>query len=132
MRLKNRIAKWFLIALCAILYLPVVALVSSRLVQGQESEVLSLEAHIPLPNVKGRIDHFSVDVKGQRLFVAAVENHTLEVLDLKSGSGFTPLPIWPSHRECSMTRPPTAYLWRVVLMVSPRSLMAPHFKFLQW
>jgi DNA-binding beta-propeller fold protein YncE len=52
---------------------------------GQEKGVLSLEAHIPLPSVKGRIDHFSVDVKGQRLFVAAVENHTLEVVDLKSG-----------------------------------------------
>jgi DNA-binding beta-propeller fold protein YncE len=51
---------------------------------AQESQPLSLEAHIPLPNVKGRIDHFSVDVKGQRLFVAAVENHSLEVLDLKT------------------------------------------------
>ena len=33
---------------------------------GQESTVLSLETHIPLPNVKGRIDHFNVDVEGQR------------------------------------------------------------------
>ena len=53
-------------------------------VAGQEPEVLSLETHIPLTGVKGRIDHFSVDIKGQRLFVAAVENHTLEVVDLKS------------------------------------------------
>ena len=66
------------------------ALVSSMLVVagtravGQKKGVLSLEAHIPLPSVKGRIDHFSVDVKGHRLFVAAVENHTLEVVDLKS------------------------------------------------
>jgi len=52
---------------------------------GQEEAVLSLEAHIPLPNVTGRIDHFGVDVTGQRLFVAAVENHTLEVVNLKSG-----------------------------------------------
>jgi len=52
---------------------------------AQEKEVLSLDAHIPLPSVKGRIDHFGVDVTGQRLFVAAVENHTLEVVDLKSG-----------------------------------------------
>jgi len=55
------------------------------LVCGQESSVLSLKAHIPLPNVNGRIDHLGVDVKGQRLFVAAVDNHTLEVIDLKSG-----------------------------------------------
>jgi DNA-binding beta-propeller fold protein YncE len=60
-------------------------LVSSGAAAGRESAALSLETHIPLPNVKGRIDHFSVDVKGQRLFVAAVDNHTLEVVDLKSG-----------------------------------------------
>jgi hypothetical protein len=68
-----------------------VALVFSMLVVagtravGQEKEVLLLEAHIPLPSVKGRIDHFGVDVTGRRLFVAAVENRTLEVVDLKSG-----------------------------------------------
>ncbi|HYM75573.1 MAG TPA: hypothetical protein VE377_06305 [Candidatus Dormibacteraeota bacterium] len=52
---------------------------------GQEKEALSLETHVSLSGVKGRIDHFGVDVAGQRLFVAAVENHTLEVVDLKSG-----------------------------------------------
>src|SRR5215472_11880795 len=52
---------------------------------GQEPQVLSLHSRIPLTNVKGRIDHFSVDVKGQRLFVAAVANHSLEVIDLQSG-----------------------------------------------
>jgi DNA-binding beta-propeller fold protein YncE len=52
---------------------------------GQEPPVLSLHSRIPLTNVKGRIDHFSVDVKGQRLFVAAVANHTVEVIDLQSG-----------------------------------------------
>ena len=62
----------------ALLFLP-----STRVV-GQEPEALSLQTHIQLPGVKGRIDHFSVDVKGERLFVAAVENHTLEVVDLKS------------------------------------------------
>src|SRR5215471_15428312 len=62
-----------------------VILASLNVASAQSSEVLSLDAHIPLPDVKGRIDHFSVDVRGQRLFVAAVENHTLEVIDLKSG-----------------------------------------------
>jgi DNA-binding beta-propeller fold protein YncE len=38
-----------------------------------------------LLNVSGRIDHLSVDVKGQRLFVAALGNNTVEVLDLKAG-----------------------------------------------
>ena len=40
---------------------------------------------IDLPSVKGRIDHFGVDTKRQRLFVAALGNDTLEVVDLKSG-----------------------------------------------
>ena len=57
----------------------------SGLASGQESSALVLKTHIPLPNVHGRIDHLSVDVNGQRLFVAAVDNHTLEVIDLKSG-----------------------------------------------
>lgn len=52
---------------------------------SQQSELLSLDSHIPLPGVKGRIDHLSVDLKGQRVFVAAVDNHSLEVIDLKLG-----------------------------------------------
>jgi len=40
---------------------------------------------IPLPNVEGRIDHMAVDLKGERLFVAALENNTTEVLDLRAG-----------------------------------------------
>jgi DNA-binding beta-propeller fold protein YncE len=63
----------------------VLLLASLDVASAQSSEVLSLDGHIPLPDVKGRIDHFSVDVRGQQLFVAAVENHTLEVIDLKSG-----------------------------------------------
>ena len=59
---------------------------------GQESPALSLKTKISLPNVKGRIDHFSVDVKGQRLFMAAVGNHTLEVIDLKSGKQVRTIP----------------------------------------
>ncbi|HEX7895784.1 MAG TPA: hypothetical protein VF447_16410 [Terriglobales bacterium] len=57
----------------------------SARVLGREAEVLSLQTQIQLPGVKGRIDHFSADINGDRLFVAAVENHTLEVIDLKSG-----------------------------------------------
>ena len=36
---------------------------------------------IPMPGVKGRIDHFGVDAKRHRLFVAALGNNTVEVLD---------------------------------------------------
>lgn len=40
---------------------------------------------IALPGVQGRIDHMAVDVQGQRLFVCALGNNTLEVIDLKKG-----------------------------------------------
>src|SRR3989441_6924041 len=83
--MKHSIAKFFLATFFVTSLLLATLLVLSSPVAGQESPVLSLETHIPLPNVKGRIDHFSVDVEGQRLFVAAVDNHTLEVVDLKSG-----------------------------------------------
>jgi DNA-binding beta-propeller fold protein YncE len=54
--------------------------------RGQESAPpLRLVQTIPLPNVKGRIDHFNVDVAGKRLFIAALGNHTVEVVDLKNG-----------------------------------------------
>ena len=43
---------------------------------GQEKEVLPLETHIPLPSVKGRIDHFSVDVKGCDSLWPLLKPHT--------------------------------------------------------
>lgn len=45
---------------------------------------LSLAGTIPLPNVEGRIDHFALDGDA-RLFVAALGNNTVEVVDLKQG-----------------------------------------------
>ena len=44
---------------------------------------LQLEKAIPLSGVESRIDHFSVDVPGQRLFVAALGNGSVEIVDLK-------------------------------------------------
>ena len=53
--------------------------------QGNSGGMLRLVGSIPLPQVRGRIDHMAVDVKGHRLFVAALGNNTLEVVDLKKG-----------------------------------------------
>ena len=38
--------------------------------QSANAEPLKLIATIPLPDVQGRIDHLSIDMTGQRLFVA--------------------------------------------------------------
>jgi DNA-binding beta-propeller fold protein YncE len=53
--------------------------------QAGEPTPLRLVQTIPLPNVEGRIDHMAVDVKGQRLFIAALGNNTVDVLDLHAG-----------------------------------------------
>jgi len=50
--------------------------------QATSSDALRAAGVIPMPSVNGRIDHLSVDVAGKRLFVAALGNNTLEVLDL--------------------------------------------------
>src|SRR5438874_12685595 len=46
---------------------------------------LVLEAKIPLGDVSGRIDHLSIDLKRQRLFVAELGNNSLGVVDLAAG-----------------------------------------------
>lgn len=57
----------------------------ATLLKGQTAEPLKLVQKIELPEVQGRIDHMSIDVKGQRLFVSALGNNTVEVIDLKAG-----------------------------------------------
>ena len=47
-------------------------------------DVLRFVGSVALPRVEGRIDHLAYDAAGQRLFVAALGNNTVEVLDLKN------------------------------------------------
>src|SRR6476659_11353256 len=47
---------------------------------------LTLVQTIALPGVNGRIDHMAFDPSGHRLFVAALGNNTVEVLDLKAAT----------------------------------------------
>ena len=53
---------------------------------------LRLVQTIPLPNVKGRLDHMDVDIKGKRLFVAGLENGSFEVVDLEAGKWVRSIP----------------------------------------
>jgi DNA-binding beta-propeller fold protein YncE len=52
----------------------------------------TLVGTMDLPRVEGRIDHLAVDTGAQRLYVAALGNNTVEVLDLKSGGHLKSLP----------------------------------------
>src|SRR5215471_17608481 len=59
--------------------------------QAQGTNALTLKSRIEFANVDGRIDHFSAEVKGQRLFMAALGNHTIEAY-----------PIWPNRRVSTL------------------------------
>jgi hypothetical protein len=63
-------------------------------VHGQEAAPLKLLQKIPMPNVRGRLDHSTVDLKKKRLFVAALgdNQNTVEVVDLKSGKRVASIP----------------------------------------
>jgi hypothetical protein len=52
---------------------------------AQDKQALKLVRTISLPGVTGRLDHMGVDLEKKRLFVAAVSNNTLEVVDLIGG-----------------------------------------------
>ena len=54
-------------------------------IRAQQSTPLYLKQTIALPGVEGRIDHFALDVAGDRLFVCALGNNTVEILDLRKG-----------------------------------------------
>ena len=46
---------------------------------------LQLEEQIPVPNVAGRLDHFTADVKRRRLIFSALGNNSVEVIDTFEG-----------------------------------------------
>jgi len=50
-----------------------------------EEAALQLKQTVSLPDVEGRIDHLALDAAGERLFVCALGNNTVEVLDLRKG-----------------------------------------------
>ena len=67
------------------------------------AQPVRLEKSIPLAGVKGRIDHFSVDVSGKRLFMAALGNNTVEVLDPFAGTVL--------HTIRGLQEPQGVYYW---------------------
>lgn len=67
-------------------WLPSIALAVSLVVPLAQADAATLEraGSISLPGVKGGFDLMAVDVPGQRFFLAAEENGSLEILDLKA------------------------------------------------
>jgi hypothetical protein len=75
----------------SVLGLTVLASLSTQ-AYAQDHVPLRLVQTIPMPNVKGRIDHMDVDVQGKRLFVAGLENGSVEVVDLRGGKWLKSIP----------------------------------------
>ncbi len=53
-------------------------------IAAQGGTPLKLRTTVALHGVEGRIDHFAFDPAGERLFVCALGNNTVEVIDLRS------------------------------------------------
>src|SRR5437016_4746120 len=71
--------------LAIFLTLTTLLLASMLKAQGEPGAPLRFVQSIPLPNVEGYLDHMAVDIKGQRLFLPAEAQHTVEVIDLRAG-----------------------------------------------
>jgi hypothetical protein len=81
--------KFVLIGGLSLVVLGILSSYSSKKAVAQNSTrellPLQLEEQIPVPSVAGRIDHFSADAKRKRLFVSALGNNSLEVIDVFAG-----------------------------------------------
>jgi glutamine cyclotransferase len=61
------------------------AICAAALLHAQPRPPLKLKQAIALPGVEGTIDHLAFDGSGERLFVCALGNNTVEVIDLRKG-----------------------------------------------
>ena len=68
--------------------------VASRVPQEAHAQTAALTQSgvIPLPNVNGRIDHLAFDAARHHVFVAALGNNTVEVIDSASNTHVKSLP----------------------------------------
>jgi DNA-binding beta-propeller fold protein YncE len=55
------------------------------MMKGQEKLPLKLIATTPLPGHTGDLDHFGLDLQGNRLFLASEDQKTVEVFNLQTG-----------------------------------------------
>jgi len=61
----------------------VIAIALGNCVATEFDQPLQLTQTIALPGVEGRIDHLAFDAAGERLFVCALGNNSVEVIDLR-------------------------------------------------
>jgi len=59
--------------------------IAASVVVAAQGQPLVFNRAIALPNVEGRIDHLAFDAARNRLFVAALGNNSVEVIDTTKG-----------------------------------------------
>src|SRR6266702_3552473 len=74
-----------LAAICGTVFIFGSIALSQNQPSAPEKGPLLLVQEIPLPNVGGRIDHFTFDAKRKRVVGAALGNNTVEVVDTFAG-----------------------------------------------
>jgi DNA-binding beta-propeller fold protein YncE len=64
----------------------VIGAVTDRIAAAEPARAaLVLTQTIPLAGIQGRIDHLDIDAAGERLFICALGNNTVEVIDFRKG-----------------------------------------------
>src|SRR2546427_6663151 len=88
-----------------------------------EKAPLLLVQQIPLPNVGGRIDHFTFDAKRKRVIGAALGNNTVEVVTRLQVAIYTALQAPPILRAWFTWASSISSLSRMAQMESSESTM---------
>lgn len=77
---------------------------------AETSAPLKLTQTLRLPNARGRLDHLAFDAQRQRLYVAASDNNTVEVVDMAASKVLRPLPVKDPHGLLAFPKPNLLYV----------------------
>src|SRR5438445_12635745 len=92
----------YLLTHCAVL----IACCACMTAAKAEEKSFRLKQTIPLLGVEGRLDHFAFDPAGERLFVCALGNNTVEIIDLRKGERIHSITGFGSPQGILYTRDP--------------------------
>ena len=80
-----KVSALWVIAVAAVVGLALGDILSAQKPSATGQTPFTTVAHLPLPSVGGRIDHLAFDATRRRLFIAALANDTVEVIDTERG-----------------------------------------------
>src|SRR5262245_46194666 len=89
---RLRFREWQMKATGFLFWVALLACSTAAVFSAEPGNTLKLVSTIPLPGVKGRFDHFAIDTNTHHLFVAALGNNTLEILDVAAAKRVHTIP----------------------------------------